>query len=200
MARYPFCHPITWACQAVAADLRQTHDLLSAVRADAGGIPEVDHLDPADCPASSALLGDGSHFGMQLSYAEQPSRTAWPRPSSSVAEFVAMTTSAWSSATTSSTASASARTLLKPRAWRRGATVFGYYVADPERFGVVEFDEKGKALSIEEKPKKPKSNYASPVCISTTTTCWISPPTSSRRPAASWKSPTSQRVPCAAAR
>ena len=67
-------------------------------------------------------------------------------------------------------------------------TVFGYYVQDPERFGIVEFDQNGKVLSVEEKPEHPKSNYASPACTSTTRKWFRWQSRSSPLPAVSWRS------------
>ncbi len=106
------------------------------------------------------MLGDGSHFGMQLSYAEQPSPDGLAQAFIIGREFVGDDNVCLVLGDNIFYGQHFSETLLKAASVDKGATVFGYYVADPERFGVVEFDEQGKALSIEEKPKKPKSNYA----------------------------------------
>ena len=86
----------------------------------------------------------------------------WPRPSSSARSSSATTAPALCWVTTSSTAVASSllRNAVKDAEENKKATVFGYWVSDPERYGVAEFDKQGNCLSIEEKPKQPKSNYA----------------------------------------
>ena len=88
---------------------------------------------PVDTPRFEELLGDGKQFGIQLSYKVQPSPDGLAQAFLLGEEFID---------------------------GEKGATVFGYYVDDPERFGVVEFDQDGKAVSLEEKPEHPKSNYA----------------------------------------
>ena len=89
---------------------------------------------PQDTPRFEELLKDGSQFGIQLSYAVQPSPDGLAQAFIIGADFIGDESG-------------------------NGATVFGYYVDDPERFGIVEFDSGGKAVSIEEKPEHPKSNY-----------------------------------------
>ena len=118
---------------------------------------------PEDTPRFEALLGDGSHFGISLSYKVQPSPDGLAQAFILGEEFL--------------DGEAGAMVLGDNIFYGRGfgkmlkdavanaeengrATVFGYYVPDPERFGIVEFDENWKAISIEEKPKEPKSNYA----------------------------------------
>lgn len=115
---------------------------------------------PVDLPAFKTLLGDGSQFGIQLEYAEQPSPDGLAQAfligedflGSRPASLVLGDNIFYGQNFTGLLKSATDRT--------EGATVFGYHVSDPERFGVVEFDGLGKAISIEEKPTHPKSNYA----------------------------------------
>jgi glucose-1-phosphate thymidylyltransferase len=118
---------------------------------------------PVDTPRFEALLGDGSQFGISLSYKVQPSPDGLAQAFILGKEFLAGGPGAMVLGDNIFYGSGF-RTLLKTavrNACENGrATVFGYYVPDPERFGVVEFDDNGKALSIEEKPSEPKSNYA----------------------------------------
>lgn len=118
---------------------------------------------PTDLPRFEELLGDGSQFGISLSYKVQPSPDGLAQAFILGEEFLGEEAGAMVLGDNIFYGNGF-RTLLKAAvkdAEENGrATVFGYYVPDPERFGVVEFDEDGKALSIEEKPKEPKSNYA----------------------------------------
>ena len=118
---------------------------------------------PDDTPRFEALLGDGSQFGINLSYKVQPSPDGLAQAFILGDEFLAGEAGAMVLGD-NIFYGMGFRTILKKavtNAEENGrATVFGYYVPDPERFGVVEFDDTGKALSIEEKPKEPKSNYA----------------------------------------
>ena len=118
---------------------------------------------PEDTPRFEALLGDGSQFGISLSYKVQPSPDGLAQAFILGEEFLAGEAGAMVLGDNIFYGNGF-RTMLKAavkNAEENGrATVFGYYVPDPERFGVVEFDEAGHALSIEEKPKEPKSNYA----------------------------------------
>ncbi len=118
---------------------------------------------PDDTPRFEALLGDGSQFGINLSYKVQPSPDGLAQAFILGDEFLAGEAGAMVLGD-NIFYGMGFRTILKKavaNAEESGrATVFGYYVPDPERFGVVEFDETGRALSIEEKPKEPKSNYA----------------------------------------
>jgi glucose-1-phosphate thymidylyltransferase len=117
---------------------------------------------PADLPNFERLLGDGSQFGIQLSYVEQPSPDGLAQAFLLGEEFIGddccamvLGDNIFYGAGLSSMLRSAASTAEAGR-----ATVFGYYVPDPERFGVVAFDETGRATSIEEKPAQPKSNYA----------------------------------------
>ncbi len=118
---------------------------------------------PEDTPRFEALLGDGSQFGTSLSYKVQPSPDGLAQAFILGEEFLAGGPGAMVLGDNIFYGNGF-RVLLQSavrNAEENGrATVFGYYVPDPERFGVVEFDENGKALSIEEKPREPKSNYA----------------------------------------
>ena len=118
---------------------------------------------PEDTPRFEALLGDGSQFGIFLSYKVQPSPDGLAQAFILGEEFLAGEAGAMVLGDNIFYGNGFRR-LLKAAvidAENNGrATVFGYYVMDPERFGVVSFDENGNATSIEEKPKKPKSNYA----------------------------------------
>ena len=117
---------------------------------------------PTDTPRFEALLGDGSQFGISLSYCVQPSPDGLAQAFILGEEFLNGEAGAMILGDNIFYGNGF-RTMLKTAVKNTEcgrATVFGYYVPDPERFGVVEFDENGKALSIEEKPKVPKSNYA----------------------------------------
>lgn len=118
---------------------------------------------PEDTPRFEALLGDGSQFGISLKYKVQPSPDGLAQAFILGEEFLGGGAGAMVLGDNIFYGNGF-RSMLKSavvNAEKNGrATVFGYYVPDPERFGVVEFDGNGKALSIEEKPKKPKSNYA----------------------------------------
>ena len=116
---------------------------------------------PHDLPNFKRLLGDGSNMGLRLSYAEQPSPDGLAQAFHIGEEFIGDDCCAMVLGDNIFYGNGFRRLLLsaKEKAEKGIATVFGYYVDDPERFGVVEFDESGKAISIEEKPKNPKSNY-----------------------------------------
>jgi glucose-1-phosphate thymidylyltransferase len=117
---------------------------------------------PTDTPRFEALLGDGSQFGVSLSYCVQPSPDGLAQAFILGEEFIGDDACAMVLGDNIFYGNGFRKTLrvAAENAENGRATVFGYYVPDPERFGVVEFDEAGKALSIEEKPKVPKSNYA----------------------------------------
>jgi glucose-1-phosphate thymidylyltransferase len=115
---------------------------------------------PTDLPNFERLLGDGSQFGLQLSYKVQPSPDGLAQAFILGEEFIGDDTAAMILGDNIFYGAGLGKHLKEAAARETGATVFGYYVEDPERFGVVEFDSQGKAVSIEEKPKNPKSNYA----------------------------------------
>lgn len=115
---------------------------------------------PRDLPQFMALLGDGSEFGIKLSYVEQPSPDGLAQAFLLGEEFIAGDKCTMILGDNIFYGNGLSKLLKDAVNVEKGASVFGYYVDDPERFGVVEFDERGQALSIEEKPVKPKSNYA----------------------------------------
>lgn len=118
---------------------------------------------PTDLPNFERLLGDGSQYGIELSYKVQPSPDGLAQAFILGEEFLAGEAGAMVLGDNIFYGNGFRKLLtaaVKDAEENNKATVFGYYVSDPERFGVVEFDETGKALSIEEKPKNPKSNYA----------------------------------------
>lgn len=115
---------------------------------------------PEDLPSFQRLLGDGRHFGINLSYAEQPSPDGLAQAFIIGEEFINGKRCALILGDNIYFGQSFGKKLESAVAQEQGATVFGYQVTDPERFGVVEFDADFKALSIEEKPLKPKSNWA----------------------------------------
>ncbi len=117
---------------------------------------------PQDTPRFQELLGDGHQFGVSLSYAVQPSPDGLAQAFIIGADFIGDDSVAMVLGDNIFFGHGFNKRLSKAVEnvqSGKGATVFGYYVDDPERFGIVEFDSKGKAISIEEKPKQPKSNY-----------------------------------------
>lgn len=115
---------------------------------------------PDDLPAFRKLLGDGSQYGIQLSYAEQPSPDGLAQAFIIGEEFIGKDPCCLILGDNIFYGQHFSDNLRAAAEQTEGATVFGYHVNDPERFGVVEFDKSGRALSIEEKPAVPKSNYA----------------------------------------
>ncbi len=118
---------------------------------------------PTDLPNFERLLGDGSDYGLSLSYKVQPSPDGLAQAFILGEEFIGDDACAMvlgDNIFYGNGFSKLLRTAAENAESNARATVFGYYVNDPERFGVVEFDESGRAVSIEEKPKEPKSNYA----------------------------------------
>ena len=114
---------------------------------------------PTDTPRFQELLGDGEAFGLNLQYAVQPSPDGLAQAFLIGEEFIGGEPVAMILGDNIFSGRGFREILKKAVAKEHGATVFGYYVDDPERFGIVEFDGSGKAISIEEKPEKPKSNY-----------------------------------------
>ena len=114
---------------------------------------------PMDTPRFQELLGDGRQFGVHLSYAVQPSPDGLAQAFIIGADFIGTDHVAMILGDNIFSGHGFKRSLRAAAAKEKGATVFGYYVDDPERFGIVEFDKNGKAVSIEEKPAHPKSNY-----------------------------------------
>lgn len=115
---------------------------------------------PTDLPNFKSLLGDGSGFGIELSYAEQPSPDGLAQAFVIGEEFIGDDNVCLILGDNIFYGYGFTGMLRAAAARSSGATVFGYHVTDPERFGVVEFDTDGKVISIEEKPAEPKSNYA----------------------------------------
>jgi len=114
---------------------------------------------PTDLPAFERLLGDGSKYGINLSYKEQPSPDGLAQAFIIGEEFIDGDSCAMVLGDNIFYGNGLKKHLKEAASRETGATVFGYYVDDPERFGIVEFDSEGKAISIEEKPENPKSNY-----------------------------------------
>jgi len=115
---------------------------------------------PQDLPQYRRLFGDGSQFGINLSYAEQPSPDGLAQAFLIGEEFIGNDPVCLILGDNIFHGQGFSEQLLRAVSQPSGATVFGYWVKDPERFGVVEFDDQGTALSIEEKPLEPKSSYA----------------------------------------
>ena len=115
---------------------------------------------PHDLPNFERLLGDGSQFGINLSYKVQPSPDGLAQAFILGEEFIGEDRCAMILGDNIFYGAGLTNHLKQAVDHKNGATVFGYYVEDPERFGVVEFDKDGKAISVEEKPANPKSNYA----------------------------------------
>ena len=136
------------------------YPLSTLMLADIRDILNISTLE--DTPRMEALMGDGHQFGINLSYCVQPSPDGLAQAFILGEEFIGDDACAMVLGDNLMYGNGFRRTLKAAveDAENGRATVFGYYVNDPERFGVVEFDESGKALSIEEKPKEPKSNYA----------------------------------------
>jgi glucose-1-phosphate thymidylyltransferase len=114
---------------------------------------------PQDLPNFKRLLGDGESYGIHLSYEEQPSPDGLAQAFLIGEKFIDGDSCAMVLGDNIFYGSGLTKHLKEAASKEHGATVFGYYVDDPERFGIVEFDETGKAISIEEKPTNPKSNY-----------------------------------------
>jgi glucose-1-phosphate thymidylyltransferase len=115
---------------------------------------------PEDLPRFRDLLGDGSGLGISLRYAEQPAPEGLAQAFLIGAEFIGRDAVALVLGDNLFFGHGLSELLQRASADSRGATVFGYYVKDPERYGVVEFDDRGRAVNIEEKPARPRSHYA----------------------------------------
>ncbi len=118
---------------------------------------------PEDLPGFRRLLGDGSDYGVEFTYAEQPSPDGLAQAFIIGEDFIGNDSACLvlgDNIFYGQNFSSMLQTALNDAEKNNMATVFGYYVNDPERYGVAEFDQDGKVLSIEEKPKEPKSNYA----------------------------------------
>ncbi|AIQ71284.1 glucose-1-phosphate thymidylyltransferase RfbA [Paenibacillus graminis] len=115
---------------------------------------------PEDTPRFSNLLGDGSQFGITLEYIIQPNPDGLAQAFILGESFIGDDSVAMILGDNIYYGNGIRKMLQRASSKDAGATVFGYHVQDPERFGVVEFNEEGKVLSVEEKPNKPKSNYA----------------------------------------
>ena len=115
---------------------------------------------PEDLPLFRRLLGDGARIGMRFEYAEQPRPEGLAQAFTIGADFLDGEPAALVLGDNIFYGGGLAQTLQRVAKQTSGATVFGYYVKDPERYGVVEFDDAGNAVGIEEKPSEPRSNYA----------------------------------------
>ncbi len=115
---------------------------------------------PQDLPNFQKMLGDGSQFGLHLEYTEQPSPDGLAQAFILGERFIGQDSVCLILGDNIFHGQHFTEKLLRAASQPSGATVFGYWVSDPQRFGVVEFDQAGNALSIEEKPSQPKSNYA----------------------------------------
>ncbi len=115
---------------------------------------------PEDLPNFAKMLGDGSQFGISLQYAEQPSPDGLAQAFIIGEDFIGDSSCCLVLGDNIFYGQSFSQKLKTAATQEVGATVFGYHVSDPERFGVVDFDDNGKALSIEEKPERPKSSYA----------------------------------------
>ena len=115
---------------------------------------------PADLPSYKKVLGDGSQWGIRLEYAEQPRPEGLAQAFVIGKKFLAGSPACLILGDNIFYGHGLVDSLKKAVSNENGATIFGYWVKDPQRYGVIEFDKSGKVLSIEEKPQKPKSNYA----------------------------------------
>tara|TARA_B100000767_G_scaffold108793_1_gene104256 strand:+ start:33152 stop:34036 length:885 start_codon:yes stop_codon:yes gene_type:complete len=115
---------------------------------------------PLDLPFYQQLLGDGSQFGLAISYAEQPSPDGLAQAFTIGKDFIGNDNVSLVLGDNIFFGPKFSDALMKASNQAQGATIFGYYVQDPERFGVMELDDQNKVISLEEKPLQPKSNYA----------------------------------------
>ena len=145
---------------------------------------------PTDLPNFERLLGDGSQYGIKLSYKVQPSPDGLAQAFLLGEEFIGDDCCAMVLGDNIFYGNGFTRLLRQAvmDAEAGKASIFGYYVNDPERFGIVEFDENGRAISVEEKPAHPKSNTALPACTSMTSGWYSMPNRSSLLLGVSWRS------------
>jgi glucose-1-phosphate thymidylyltransferase len=115
---------------------------------------------PQDCPRFEELLGDGSHLGIHLSYAVQPKPEGLPQAFIIAKEFIGRSGACLALGDNIFYGDGLQEVLRRAVSMDRGGLVFGYWVRNPERYGVVKFDDEGKVVSLVEKPKEPESNYA----------------------------------------
>ena len=115
---------------------------------------------PHDLPLFRQLLGDGQQWGLELAYAEQPRPEGLAQAFIIGADFIAGDSACLILGDNIFYGHGLEQSLQAAGSWEEGATIFGYWVKDPERYGVIEFDTKGQVLGIEEKPAQPKSHYA----------------------------------------
>jgi len=128
-----------------------------------GGIKEILIIStPRDLPMFQELLGDGSRFGVSFSYAEQPSPDGLAQALIIAEAFLDGSPSTLILGDNIFYSNELEHILAEADSRLKGATIFGYHVSDPTSYGVVEFDKNGRAISLEEKPREPKSNYAVP--------------------------------------
>ena len=160
----PVYTPSQRSKQTTITHLRQTNGLLSHISIDVGRIREILIIStPEDLPGFERLLGDGSDYGVEFQYAEQPSPDGLAQALIIGEEFIGDDTACLVLGDNIFYGQGFPKLLREAVRYAEEedkATVFGYYVQDPHRYGVAEFDKKGNVLSLEEKPAEPKSNFA----------------------------------------